>query len=100
MWKETLIFVAIYTYAVGIHALAHRWAGWRARLEARRRAREDTSLDAISPLSRDVPTHHTAGKTHAVALIVAACAHPATLESVKHYAVHFLVYSGYVIPPH
>lgn len=35
-----------------------------------------------------------------IILVSTACAHPATLNAMHEYAVHFIVYSGYVLHAH
>lgn len=92
MWKELLTLAFLYVIVIGGHAVHQRVARWYdARKETEARAE---ALDAISPFPRIVHV----GARHACAVAVAGVFHPVTLETCKHYIVHFLIYSGYVIP--
>lgn len=102
MLKEIFIFALIYVFALGSHTVGHRLHAWR---EARRRKAD--ALAALAPLDAMTPAPGlhaicTAAKcrTHVIAFGVAAISNPASAETIKHYVVHFLIYSGYVIPPH
>jgi len=45
--------------------------------------------------------HKSDANAHGIAVIVATGAsHPVTLDAVKEFVVHVIVYSGYVIPGH
>lgn len=94
MWKELLTAITIYLFVLGAH-LAHKH--YDAYKERKRREEADrAALDALSPLVRPVIVQ---ASPHAHALAFAAgCVGPSCLEAFKHYLVHFLVYSGYVIP--
>lgn len=91
MWKEFLTALIIYAFVMLAHIGHKHYEAWRERKqdEAKRLA----ALDAISPFQRPIITPHA----HAFAFM-AGCIGPSCLEAVKHYVVHFLIYSGYVIP--
>lgn len=94
MWKEFLTFFLLYVIVIGGHATGH-W--WKRRQERKTRERaEHESLAALDPTATNTP--HITPNHHAGAFMIAMCVHPSTLEFVKHYVVHFLIYSGYVIP--
>jgi hypothetical protein len=38
--------------------------------------------------------------TNKVAIAFVIASHPVTIESVKGFLIHIVVYSGYIIPPH
>lgn len=91
MWKEVLIFATLYAFVIGAHLAHKRYAAWKER-----RAREREAANALAPISpMDVPN----GRAHTLAFLVAAVG-PHGVEAVKHYVVHLLIYSGYIIPPH
>lgn len=93
---EFLVFVLFYVInlsAIAIHSHYKTWKAARAKREL-----EASTLDAISPLHTDPkPCTGPACKRHIAAACLAAVAHPATAESIHHYVVHFLVYSGQVL---
>ena len=74
--KEALIFLSIYALAFGVHHL-HAFI-------AERRLRKAALIEARKP--------------HLSATVVAAAAHPSTLDAIREYCVHLIVYSGYIIP--
>jgi hypothetical protein len=104
--RELLTFLGFYVGVMGVDHCYHeyiRWKDARAKRHADREALLDT-LNAISPLYRepDAPILRAGRHAHfnLAALIGTASTHPATVEAVKGYVVHILVYSGYVMPPH
>jgi hypothetical protein len=45
-------------------------------------------------------SHVNARKVRHIAGLVAVASHPATIHTLQDYAVHLLIYSGYIIPGH
>lgn len=101
MWKEAFVLIALYLLVIATHEIGQ---AWKARAELRRRLKADA--DALAPLSALGPVEPKPlcfwgrCRRHAIAAAAAVIMHPATAETVKHYAVHFVVYSGYVIKGH
>jgi hypothetical protein len=88
MLREITIFAAIWGFAYCVECL-HKWHASRRRQEE-----ED---DGLAPFDFGMsPT--TIKVTMAVGAAVVSS--PVSVETVKHYAIHLLVYSGYIIPPH
>lgn len=104
--NEFITLGALYVLVLSGHHIPHFLAQWRERRNAKRRAADENAhtLDILSPLYREDPGPRTSFvkhcKRHAVAATAAVLLHPATIETGKHYAVHFVIYSGYVIRPH
>jgi hypothetical protein len=88
---EILIFLMFYVISLGVYKLHEYRKAHAAKREIAERAAD--ALNAISPL-HELGGHH---KRHIIATIIATVAHPATAESLHHYVVHFLIYSGNVI---
>lgn len=88
---ELLVFGMFYVIALAVHSLHKHYKAHAAR---KAKAKEDAdALNVLSPMHVPLAPH----KRHVIAVIAAAVAHPATAESIHHYVVHFLVYSGTII---
>jgi hypothetical protein len=96
MIHELLVWAMFFIISLAVYEI-HRHYTLHAAKRAAAKADADT-LNAISPLHADAqPGKYHAHKRHAYAIVAATVAHPATAESIHHYVVHFLVYSGVII---
>lgn len=87
MWKEALVFLGFLAISGVSHWIAHRYEQRKHRKEA-----QDAADKKVVKFSR---VH-----AHVITAASAVASQPAFWASVKEYAVHFVIYSGNVLPPH
>lgn len=91
---EFLVFILFWVIALTIHEVHKHYKAHAAR-KAIAKVNAD-ALNIFSPLHVEAPAPGL-GKRHVVTAVIAAIAHPATAESLHHYIVHFVIYSGNII---
>lgn len=95
MLKEIAVFCLLLVFAYCTEHL-HRWWNRRAERKRAQGQEEDDALGPISPLP-----NLSRGVLHSVVVCCSiAVVNPTATEAAKHYIVHFLIYSGYVIKSH
>lgn len=90
---ELLVFLLFWVIALTVHEIHKHY-----KAHAARRAVAKVNADALNVFSPlHVENAGGLGKRHVVTAVIAAIAHPATAESLHHYVVHFIIYSGNII---